>query len=157
MSFKEALSNFMNSYEEPATEEVKTEQPEVDEVKTKQPEVEQPEEAVNEVGGHERPAPEEIIVEPSEGKDPGAKSAPGSEEPNYNEPLFDLILSEEIRNEITEEQKASLLALPQDAFLEATKVIRENFQPKKSGKISQAMKPSKSEPEEDWTLALFNS
>lgn len=159
MSFKEALSNFISGYEEdssiPSTA-VEGEEPKEVEEATE----ETPEEVVEPVGDE---AVDKVIEDVEEEAkeavadyDPKDVPTPILVNPEYAEFLIAKTLPAEVRASLDEGDIEKMMKMDKSDFMDALDRLAK-LVPPKAGKISKAMKPSKSEPEEDWTLALFNS
>lgn len=170
MSFKEALANFINGYEE--AESKPTEEPEaVEEVATDTVEdtkADNTNEEPEASGEPEHPAksPEEAPDSPEEGEtetsepvdtqtaEPGRVDADSLR--TMSEMILDNVLTPGAAKALTDEKREELLALPAGDFVKAVKEFNSKYPPV-SGRIAKASKPKKQEVEEDWTLALFNS
>jgi len=148
MSFKEALTSFINGYEEP-TEAVEAEQP----TEAEEADAEEVEADKVEIPEPEASSVEETTEEEKKATDPIVASEPVPA--GMADIIFDKALSDEAKASLTDEEKEKLYSLDAQNFLATIEVLKDTFPVKPSGKITKAMKPSKSDPEEDWTLALF--
>ena len=158
MSFKEALANFINGYEE--AESKTTEEPEaVEEEATETVEEPKTEETEESKAPTEEPkASEEVSEEPEPVYTPTAE--PGRVDADSLRAMSEMILDNGLTpgaaKALTDEKREELLALPAGDFVKAVKEFNSKYPPV-SGRIAKASKPKKQEVEEDWTLALFNS
>lgn len=170
MSFKEALANFINGYEE--AESKPTEEPEPLEEEATETVEDTKADNTNEEpeasGEPEHPAkgPEEGSNEPEEGEARTAEpvdtqtAEPGKVDADslrtMSEMILDNVLTPGAAKALTDEKREELLSLPAGDFIKAVKEFNSKYPPV-SGRIAKASKPKKQEAEEDWTLALFNS
>lgn len=163
MSFKEALANFINGYEEPKP----TEEPEpVEEEATgtgEEPKTETEETGESEASTEE---PEDTGEPESNTGTEDPKSAgtqtdePGRVDTDSLRIMSEMILASALTpgaaKALTDEKREELLSLPAGDFVKAVNEFNAHHPPV-SGRIAKASKPKKQEIEEDWTLALFNS
>lgn len=178
MSFKEALANFINGYEE--AESKPTEEPEaVEEEATDTVEglKDETNEDLKTDDASEEPEasgePEHPAKSPEEGSDSPEEGETETSEPvdtqtaepgkvddetlrTMSEMILDNVLTPGAAKALTDEKREELLALPAGDFIKAVKEFNSKYPPV-SGRIAKASKPKKQEAEEDWTLALFNS
>ena len=174
MSFKEALANFINGYEEAESkpteepeaveeeatetvEEPKTETETVEEPKTETEETEESEPSTEEPEDtEESKATEEVSEEPVDTQTAEPGKVDDESLRTMSEMILDNVLTSGAAKALTDEKREELLALPAGDFVKAVKEFNSKYPPV-SGRIAKASKPKKQEVEEDWTLALFNS
>lgn len=166
MSFKEALANFINGYEE--AESKPTEEPEaveeeatetVEEPKTETEETGESEASTEEPEDTEEPKASEEVSEETEPVDTQTAEPGKVDEESLramSEMILDNVLTPGAAKALTDEKREELLALSAGDFVKAVKEYNSKYPPV-SGRIAKASKPKKQEVEEDWTLALFNS
>lgn len=168
MSFKEALANFINGYDEAEskpteeTEPVEEEATETNDDPKTDDANEEPE--TSEESEHSSESSEEASNEPEATEEPKADDTqtaePGKVDADslraMSEMILDNVLTPGAAKALTDEKREELLALPAGDFIKAVKEFNSKYPPV-SGRIAKASKPKKQEAEEDWTLALFNS